>query len=60
VQDHSASTGVGRFARMIEHFGDCIADGSEPEFSGRNGLQMVRIGNALLASSQDGRTVSLA
>jgi predicted dehydrogenase len=58
-QDHSTSTSPQRFAAMIEDFDRCIVERREPSISGRNGLQMVRIANALLESSRHGRRVRI-
>jgi 1,5-anhydro-D-fructose reductase (1,5-anhydro-D-mannitol-forming) len=59
-RDHSASTSVARFASMIEDFNSCIREHREPAISGRNGLQMVKIANAVLESSRDGKAVRIA
>lgn len=56
-QDHSASSTMQRFIAMFEEFQSAIAQRRAPEISGRNGLQMVKIANAMLASSRDGKAV---
>jgi 1,5-anhydro-D-fructose reductase (1,5-anhydro-D-mannitol-forming) len=58
--DYSHSTSPARFAEMINDFSDCIARGVEPPISGRNGLQMVRIADAVQESSRTRRAVQLA
>jgi 1,5-anhydro-D-fructose reductase (1,5-anhydro-D-mannitol-forming) len=57
--DFSSSNSPQRFAAMIDDFGRCIRENREPTISGRNGLQMVKIANAVLASSQHGKAVRL-
>ncbi|MDB5807256.1 MAG: oxidoreductase domain protein [Betaproteobacteria bacterium] len=59
-QDHSASNSLQRFAAMFADFQACITEGREPAISGRNGLQMVKIANALLESSLHGKTVRIS
>jgi 1,5-anhydro-D-fructose reductase (1,5-anhydro-D-mannitol-forming) len=56
-QDHSTSTSPQRFASMLEDFHTCIAAGRDAAISGRNGLQMVKIANAMLASSRHGKAI---
>ncbi|HEX4328589.1 MAG TPA: Gfo/Idh/MocA family oxidoreductase [Burkholderiales bacterium] len=56
-QDHSASNSPQRFASMFEDFQTCIVTGRDAAISGRNGLQMVKIANAMLASSRHGKAV---
>ena len=43
------------YARVVEAFGKCIEENTEPEVSGYNGLEMVRITNAILESSRQGK-----
>jgi predicted dehydrogenase len=57
--DYSTSTSAQRFGAMIDDFNQCVRDGREPAISGRNGLQMVKIANALLESSRHGRAVRI-
>jgi len=59
-QDHSASTSPQRFAAMFEDFHACITTGRDASISGRNGLQMVKIANALFESSRHGRAVRIS
>ncbi|MES2187177.1 MAG: Gfo/Idh/MocA family oxidoreductase [Pseudomonadota bacterium] len=59
-QDHSTSSGAQRFADMFSEFNRCIREGREPAFSGRNGLTMVNIANAVLESSRSGKAVALS
>jgi glucose-fructose oxidoreductase len=48
-----------QFAPELLHFSDCIRDGRDPEPSGEEGLQDVRIVEALLRSAAAGRAVKL-
>ncbi len=59
-QDHSSSSNAERFAAMFAEFQRCIRTGTEPSFSGRNGLKMVNIANAMVESARTGRAVDLA
>ena len=59
VQDHSANSAPRRFADMFSEFNACIREGRDPAFSGRNGLTMVTIANAVLESSRSGRAIDL-
>ena len=45
------------YLRVVEDFNRCILEDSKPEISGENGLQMVRIANAVLESSRQGRAI---
>jgi 1,5-anhydro-D-fructose reductase (1,5-anhydro-D-mannitol-forming) len=56
---YDANTSPQRFAAMFADFDECIAAKREPSISGRNGLQMVRIANALQESSEHGRRVRI-
>jgi predicted dehydrogenase len=67
VEGTGSFDGVARFpmssvadkvAKLIESFTDCIAGDREPEVSGRNGLQMVRIANALQQACRSGQAIS--
>ncbi|VTU23918.1 Gfo/Idh/MocA family protein [Variovorax sp. PBL-E5] len=58
--DFSSSTSPQRFAAMLDDFGRCIREQREPALSGRNGLQMVKIANAVLESSRHGKAVRLS
>jgi glucose-fructose oxidoreductase len=55
-----ALTGPHKLAAMIEDFTRCIVEDKEPQISGRNGLQMVKIADALQQSSRSGRSVQIA
>lgn len=55
-----ARTGPQKMAEMIEDFTLCIVEDREPEISGRNGLQMVKIAEALQQSGRSGRSVQIA
>jgi UDP-N-acetylglucosamine 3-dehydrogenase len=47
------------YIRVVDDFNRCILENSKPEISGENGLQMVRIANAVLESSRQGRAVRI-
>jgi len=53
-------TAQGRTARLIEEFNRSIHENTDTVISGHNGLQMVRIANAMLESSRHGKAVRLA
>jgi len=48
-----------RMTRIIEDFNKWIEEGIEPQITGYNGLQMVKIANAILESSRQGRAVKI-
>jgi len=48
-----------RMIREIEAFNKWIEDDTEPYISGSNGLQMVKIANAILESSHHGKAVKI-
>lgn len=48
-----------RMTRVIEAFNRWIEDGSDTYISGSNGLQMVKIANAILESSRTGKAVKI-
>ena len=48
-----------RMTGEIEAYNRWIRDGIEPHISGRNGLQMVKIANAILESSRQGKAVKI-
>ena len=48
-----------RMIRAIEAFNRWIEDNTEPYISGSNGLQMVKIANAILESSRHGKAVTI-
>jgi len=52
-------TSVTRTTRLIEDFNRWITNEGEALISAENGLQMVRIANAMLESSRTGRTIRL-
>ncbi len=58
-ESHASSTSPDRFAAMFADFGRAVAEHRDPSISGANGLQMVRIANALLASSREGRRIAI-
>ncbi len=47
------------YIRVVEDFNRCILENTKPMISGENGLQMVRITNAVLESSRQGRAVRI-
>ena len=49
----------GNFIRVIEAFNRCVEENTEPDITGYNGLQMVRIANAILESSRKGKVVKV-
>jgi predicted dehydrogenase len=59
-QDHGASNSPQRFTAMIDDFQTSIAAGRDAAIPGHNGLQMVKIANALLESSRHGRAVRIS
>ena len=50
---------VYRMVREINAFNNWIENDVAPYISGENGLQMVRIGNAILESSRQGKAVKI-
>ena len=52
-------TAQGRTARLIEEFNSAILTNTPTVISGENGLQMVRIANAMQESSRTGKAVRL-
>lgn len=52
-------TAQSRTARLIEDFNSHILHGTDTPVSAQNGLQMVRIANAMLESSRRGKTIRL-
>lgn len=55
----AGDTAQGRTARLIEEFNRSILENTDTVISGHNGLQMVRIANAMLESSRRGKAVRL-
>ncbi|MFH1031792.1 MAG: Gfo/Idh/MocA family oxidoreductase [Chloroflexota bacterium] len=49
----------GNYIRVVEAFNKCIKENTEPDISGYNGLQMVRITNAILESSREGKSIKI-
>jgi predicted dehydrogenase len=47
------------YTPVIEAFNKCIEENTEPEISGYDGLEMVRIMNAILESSRQGRAIKI-
>ncbi len=52
-------TDTGCYQLMVEAFCRSIAEGREPNASGKDGLEMVRLAQGLLESSRTGRAVAL-
>ena len=50
---------VDQFAALIGYFSDCVLSNTSPEPSGYDGLQDVRIVEAIYRSARDGRPVTL-
>ena len=50
---------LGNYIRVVEAFNRCIEENTESDITGYNGLQMVRIANAILESSRRGKAVKL-
>jgi len=52
---------IGLYVRVIEDFNKCIKENTQPDLgmSGYNGLQMVKITNAILKSSKENRTIKI-
>ncbi|MFC2007347.1 Gfo/Idh/MocA family protein [Chloroflexota bacterium] len=48
-----------RMVHEIDDFNNWVDGGIEPDITGRNGLQMVKIGNAILESSREGKAVKI-
>ena len=46
-----------RYSPVIEHFNKCITEDIEPISSGRDGLEMVRLTDAILESSRTRKAV---
>lgn len=59
-EEERASSSPQRVAALIADFQDCARTGREPTISGRNGLQMVRIANAVQRAAREGCTVRLS
>jgi len=49
----------GNYIRVVEAFNNCIEGNTELDISGYNGLQMVRITNAILESSRQGKAIRI-
>ena len=50
---------TGNYVRLIDAFNKTIEEDREPDIPAQNGLQMVRITNAILESSKQGRAIKL-
>ncbi len=49
----------GNYIRVVEAFNNCVVENTELSNSGYNGLQMVRITNAILESSREGKAIKI-
>ena len=49
----------GNYISVVEAFSKCIEEDTEPDVPGSNGLQMVRITNAILESSRLGKAIKI-
>lgn len=56
VTEFPMSSVADKVAKLIEEFAACVINNSEPPVSGGNGLQMVKIANALRDACQNGNT----
>lgn len=54
-----ANDSGGLYILVVDDFNRCIMENLQPQISGENGLQMVRITNAVLESSRQGRAVRI-
>jgi len=48
------------YISVIEAFNKCIAENTEPNISGYDGLQMVKVADAILQSSRQGKAIKIA
>jgi predicted dehydrogenase len=48
-----------KMVRVVEDFNKSVQENSEPLLSGYNGLQMVKITNAILESSRKGKVIEI-
>ena len=49
----------GNYIRVVEAFSNCVVENTEVNISGYNGLQMLRIQNAILESSREGKAIKI-
>lgn len=49
----------GNYIRVVEAFNRCIEENTESDISGENGLQMIRIANAIIESNRKGKAIKL-
>ena len=47
------------YTRLLEAFNRCIEEDTKPEVSGHDGLEMVRVVNAILESSRQGKAIKI-
>jgi predicted dehydrogenase len=59
VTEFPATAVADKIAKLIEDFTACVDKGAESPVSGGNGLQMVKVANALQQSCLTGQTVSI-
>ncbi|MBI2919047.1 MAG: Gfo/Idh/MocA family oxidoreductase [Chloroflexi bacterium] len=50
---------IGSYRLMVEAFSRSVTEGEEPNASGRDGLEMVRLAQAVLESSRQGKAIVL-
>ncbi len=50
----------GNYIRIVEAFNKCIEENTEFDSSGYTGLQVVRITNAILESSRQGKVIKVS
>jgi len=48
------------YANVVAAFNKCIEDNTEPDFSGYNGLQMVKVARSIIESDRQGKAIKIA
>jgi len=51
---------IGSYIRQVEDFNQSIDQDTEPKASGVDGIEMIRVAEAILESSRTGRTVRVS
>jgi 1,5-anhydro-D-fructose reductase (1,5-anhydro-D-mannitol-forming) len=59
VTEFPMSSVADKVAKLLESFAVCVAADRDPELSGRNGLQMVKVATALQKSCLTGQAISV-
>jgi len=59
VQFPASDPILGKFIAQVEAFQAAIANNAEPNASGQDGLEVVRITEAILRSSREGKAVKI-